>query len=83
MNFLDTPQGLFGPVVLASLPEFGRRDEGISRGHVLSFTHYELLDVGRIGAAGRSRTFDARVFNAALYRLSYDGMERAARIELA
>ena len=35
------------------------------------------------GAVGRNRTFDARAFNAALYQLSYNGMERAARIELA
>lgn len=51
---------------------------------------------GRCGAAGRSRTLDARAFNAALYLLSYSGvtinsiridsgliLERAARIELA
>lgn len=43
MDFLDTPQGLFGLVVPASLSEFGRRDEGISRGQALSFAHHNSL----------------------------------------
>ena len=72
MNLLGTPQGLFGLVVLACLPEFGRRDEGVSRGQALSFTHDDLL-VENGGAVGRDRTFDARIFNPALYQLSYNG----------
>lgn len=116
MNLPGTPQGLFGLVVLACLPEFGRRDEGVSRGQALSFHRYDswllkvagsapahvaatvsswpacrlpgspilLRIVGREangGAVGRDRTFDARIFGPALYRLSYNGV-LSSRYEL-